>query len=106
MKKFIAAVLLCTVLVGCGRDVPTPEEEYIDNLQRYSDTFDNADEELLIKAGKDICNYFDEFGASDDDMFILGQQLSRSFSERDSAVVIAVAIDSFCPEYKVGARRA
>lgn len=102
MKKFLVAVALSFALVGCntGADEPvgSTEDTYVKTLQQRSSAFDNADEDQLVDAGKQVCTYFDNNGINHTSIITLMDEFVANFGLEVGTMLISESVEAFCPE--------
>lgn len=115
MKKMITALVAAIAMSGCtvnvgedsspNKDTATSEystqdQNYLDTLSEELPQFENGDSDTLISAGKNVCSYFDEFGVSLTTLGILSQQFSDTFTTEETATILIVSMDAYCPDTK------
>lgn len=117
LKKIIVAAVTVLALSGCGSaeetepkcdsstmqcgspSAGTDEQNYIEEMQSQSETFRDADEQALISAARDTCEYFYKFGANADSVSTLMLTLSEEFGVDEASIAVAAAVNNFCPEF-------
>lgn len=109
LKKFIAAFVVTIMLSACGAEVEdspkptmetlTPEQQYILDIQENSTAFADVDEDQLIDAAHQTCDYFYEFGANSESVVTLMSAMSAEFGVEESSIAVAAAVRNFCPEF-------
>lgn len=105
MKKAIVCLLSIAALSACASPEEAPaatrDEVYLDTLKSKLPQLNDSNDDALIDAGREVCDYFEDFGSSLTSLGILTEQFyAQGFSEQETATIFVVSTTAYCPEVK------